>query len=250
MPLIDPGQTVPDFTLPDQHGTPRSLSDYRGKAVALYFYPEDDTPLCTEESCQFRDFSGQFAKFNAVVIGVSPQDSASKQAFAAKFSLPFPLLADVPGSDGTPRVSAILGAWREKNMYGRRFIGMARTTYLIDAEGRVARRWDSVKTPGHGQAVLEAVKTLHSGGEAATTSGAKTVASTARGKAGRPAKKSSVKTRANKAQTARPLAVGKTMLKKSVSKKVGVKNTSAASSVGKTRGKKVAAKPGAKSTRR
>lgn len=160
---IDVGSIAPDFTLKDQTGKPRSLKDYRGRIVMLYFYPEDDTPLCTTQACQFRDNTPNLAKAGAIVLGISPQGVASKRAFADKFELPFPLLADDQPSPERPRVSTLYGAWGEKNMYGKTIIGMARTTYLIDVDGRVAKRWDRVKTPKHGAAVLAAVRELRAG---------------------------------------------------------------------------------------
>lgn len=163
MPLIEVGSLAPDFLLKDQFGKSRALKDYRGRVVVLYFYPEDDTPLCTGQACQFRDHQPDFSKIKAVVIGVSPQGVASKRAFAEKHALAFVLLADEPVGGKGPRVSTLYGAWGEKNMYGRVVTGMARTTYLIDATGRVARRWDRVKTPGHAAKVLAAVKALHAG---------------------------------------------------------------------------------------
>ncbi len=148
---------APDFTLPDQTGKKHRLKDYRGRYVVLYFYPDDDTPLCTTEACQFRDGHADFATHNAVVLGVSPNTAAEHAAFAAKFSLPFPLLADVPGKNAKPPVCEAYGVWGEKNMYGKIVVGMIRTTYLIDPQGNVAHRWDRVKTPGHAQAVLDAL---------------------------------------------------------------------------------------------
>ncbi|MBS0198014.1 MAG: peroxiredoxin [Planctomycetes bacterium] len=148
---------APDFSLPDQAGKKHRLKDYRGKYVVLYFYPDDDTPLCTTEACQFRDGHADFAAHNAVVLGVSPNTPAEHDAFAAKFSLPFPLLADVPAKNAKPPVCEAYGVWGEKNMYGKIVVGMIRTTYLIDPKGNVAHRWDRVKTPGHAQAVLDAL---------------------------------------------------------------------------------------------
>jgi peroxiredoxin Q/BCP len=163
MPLIEVGQAAPDFSLKDQSGKTRSLSDYRGRIVVIYFYPEDDTPLCTAQACQFRDHHPDFVKVKAVVLGISPQGVDSKLAFVQHHALPFTLLADTPDAAGSPPVCVKFGAWREKSMYGRKVTGMVRTTYLIDPEGRVARRWDSVKTPRHSDAVLAAARALHRG---------------------------------------------------------------------------------------
>jgi thioredoxin-dependent peroxiredoxin len=169
---IEVDSIAPDFTLPDQSGKSRSLRDYRGQVVVLYFYPEDDTPLCTTQACQFRDRFPDFRELNATVIGISPQGVASKRSFADKFDLPITLLADDKPSPDKPRVSTRYGAWGEKNSYGKTIIGMARTTYLIGPDGRVIRRWDRVKTPRHGDAVLAAVQNLK--GEPPKKSGRKT----------------------------------------------------------------------------
>lgn len=163
MPLVDPGQKAPPFRLKDQSGRAVSLSRFRGRPVVVYFYPEDDTPLCTAQACQFRDHHPGFAAIGAEVVGISPQRPMSHAAFARAYGLPFTLLADEPDVAGIPAVSFRYGAWGEKNMYGRLVVGMIRTTYLIDAAGRIARRWDRVKTPGHAQAVLEAARRLAAG---------------------------------------------------------------------------------------
>jgi thioredoxin-dependent peroxiredoxin len=155
MPLIDPGKKAPAFSLKDQNGKTHRLSDYEGRPVVLYFYPKDDTPGCTKESCAFRDNLPAFKKSKAVVLGVSGQDEASKARFAAKYDLPFPLLADT-----NYEVAEKFGAWQKKWLYGRTFMGLSRTTYLINAEGRVAKRWDKVRVNGHAEAVLEAVNAL------------------------------------------------------------------------------------------
>lgn len=123
----------------------------------MFFYPEDDTPLCTKEACQFRDLAREFGELQASVVGVSPDDSASHARFAAKQRLGFPLLADVPGKDGVPKVSRAYGAFGEKNMYGKVVTAMLRTTVLITPDGTIARRWPRVKTPGHAEAVLAAL---------------------------------------------------------------------------------------------
>lgn len=160
MPVVEAGDRAPAFTLPDQSGAKRTLAEFRGGPVVIYFYPEDDTPLCTTQACGLRDVHGEMRKLGAEVIGISPDSVESHAAFAEKFRLPFVLLADVPDAKGTPRVCARYGAWGEKNMYGKTVIGMLRTTYVIDADGRVAKRWDRVKTPGHAERVLEAVREL------------------------------------------------------------------------------------------
>jgi len=155
MPLIDPGQKAPAFSLNDQNNKPHKLSDHAGRPVVLYFYPKDDTPGCTKESCDFRDNLPKFTSSKAAVFGVSILDEASKARFAAKHNLNFPLLADEDHA-----VAEKYGVWQKKTNYGREYMGIARTTYLIDAAGKVAKRWDGVKVDGHAEAVLEAVRGL------------------------------------------------------------------------------------------
>ena len=153
MPAV--GETAPDFALRSDDGRRMSLKDFRGKKVVLYFYPKDDTPGCTKEACAFRDLLPKFKPSKAVVLGVSILDEASKARFAGKYGLNFPLLADADHA-----VAEKYGAWQKRSMYGRDYMGIARTTYLIDAGGKVARRWDKVKVDGHAEEVLEAVEAL------------------------------------------------------------------------------------------
>jgi peroxiredoxin Q/BCP len=155
MPLIEPGQPAPAFTLNDQEGRSHSLSEYAGRPVVLYFYPKDDTPGCTAETCSFRDNLPRFGPSQAVILGASILDEASKARFAAKHNVNFPLLAD---EDHT--VAERYGVWQQKQNYGKTFMGIVRTTYLIGKDGRVARRWDNVKVDGHTEEVLAAVKEL------------------------------------------------------------------------------------------
>ena len=150
MPLIDPGKKAPAFTLVDQSGTKHSLKDYVGKWVVLFFYPKDDTSGCTKEACGFRDALPDFEGVNAVVLGCSPQDVKSKAKFASKYELTYPILAD-----DEAKVCEKYGVWQEKSMYGRQYMGVARTTYLIDPTGKVAERWDKVSVGGHAEAVWE-----------------------------------------------------------------------------------------------
>ncbi len=155
MPLIEPGQKAPAFALKNQDGRLHRLSDYAGRPVVLYFYPKDDTPGCTKEACAFRDLLPLFKTAKVVVLGVSILDEASKAKFAAKYELTFPLLAD------EDHVTADkYGVWQKRSLYGRSFMGVARTTYLLDRDGRVAKRWDNVKVDGHADAVLEAAHAL------------------------------------------------------------------------------------------
>ena len=160
MPLIEEGKKAPAFALPDQAGGKHALKDHLGAPVVLYFYPKDNTSGCTKEACAFRDALPKFKRSKAVVLGVSPDSEKSHARFAEKHGLSFTLLADVPGDDGTPKVCEKYGVWQDKTMYGRKYKGVVRTTYLIDADGKVARRWDKVKVDGHAEEVLKAVKAL------------------------------------------------------------------------------------------
>jgi peroxiredoxin Q/BCP len=155
MPLIDEGKKAPAFALKDQDGKTHRLSDYAGRPVVLYFYPRDDTPGCTKETCAFRDNLPKFKSRKAAIFGVSILDEKSKAKFAGKYDVNFPLLAD-PDHE----VAEKYGVWQKKSLYGRWFDGIARTTYLIDRDGKVARRWDKVKVGGHAEEVLEAVEHL------------------------------------------------------------------------------------------
>lgn len=155
MSLVDPGRKAPAFNLKDQEGRIHRLADYAGRPVVLYFYPKDDTSGCTKEACAFQENLPKFRTGKAAVLGVSILDEASKARFAAKYGLSFPLLADADHA-----VSEKFGVWKKKSLYGRSFMGIARTTYLIDRDGKVARRWDNVKVDGHADQVLEAVEAL------------------------------------------------------------------------------------------
>tara|TARA_Y100000589_G_scaffold101411_3_gene95660 strand:- start:1292 stop:1750 length:459 start_codon:yes stop_codon:yes gene_type:complete len=149
--MIEIGSKAPEFTLADQSGTEHSpLST--GGPVVLFFYPKDDTSGCTKEACQFRDMKGEFEKAGASVFGISPQDVKSKSKFAAKHDLNFPILAD---DDAV--VCEQYGVWQEKSMYGKKYMGVVRTTYLIGPDGTVLQRWDKVKVDGHGDAVLHSL---------------------------------------------------------------------------------------------
>jgi peroxiredoxin Q/BCP len=152
---LAPGSQAPDFTLTAHDGKKVKLSAFRGCPVVLYFYPKDDTPGCTREACGFRDARATLAKHDAVVLGVSPDGPASHAAFRKKFQLPFTLLCDEQHA-----VAEKFGAWREKNMYGRKSMGIARSTFLIDAEGRIAKVFKAVKVDGHADQVLEALAGL------------------------------------------------------------------------------------------
>src|ERR1700743_363372 len=138
------GDQSPDFTPPPDGQGALTLAALRGKPVVLYFYPKDDTPGCTREACAFRDRRSELAEHGAVVLGVSPDDVASHGKFRDKFQLNFPLLAD-PGHP----VASAYGPWREKNMYGKKSMGIQRSTFLIDGEGKVRKVWKRVEVDGH-----------------------------------------------------------------------------------------------------
>ena len=152
---VELGQVIPDFTLPASTGQDVKLSDYRGKKVVIYFYPKDMTPGCTQESCDFRDYHGDFEKHGVVVLGISPDPIKSHTKFIEKHSLPFMLL-----SDTEHEVADLFGVWQLKKMYGREYYGIVRSTFLIDEEGKLIKEWRSVKVKGHTNEVLEAVREL------------------------------------------------------------------------------------------
>jgi peroxiredoxin Q/BCP len=152
---IEEGATAPDFTLKADDGKEVRLSALRGKPVVLYFYPKDDTPGCTKEDCAFRDRSSEIADKGAVILGVSPDDVASHGQFRDKYSLNFPLLVDTGH-----QVAETYGAWREKNMYGKKSMGIQRSTFLIDSGGKVRKVWKKVNVDGHDEQVLSALAAL------------------------------------------------------------------------------------------
>ena len=153
MDLIEPGKKAPAFSLIDQHGKTHRLTDYAGKQVVLFFYPRDNTPGCTKEACAFEENLSRFKATNAAVFGISILDEASKARFANKYALTFPLLADADHA-----VAEKYGVWQRKSFLGKKYMGNVRTTYLIDREGKVARRWDKVKVGGHAEEVLREVE--------------------------------------------------------------------------------------------
>ena len=152
---IEEGKKAPAFTLTADDGTKVRLSQFAGQPVVLYFYPKDDTPGCTREACAFRDRSDELTEQDAIVLGVSCDDTASHVKFRDKFELNFPLL-----SDTDHKVAEKYGAWREKNMYGKKSMGIQRSTFLIDANGKVAKVWKRVKVDGHDEQVLAALAEL------------------------------------------------------------------------------------------
>jgi peroxiredoxin Q/BCP len=149
------GDRAPDFTMPTDGGGTIKLSDLKGKAVVLYFYPKDDTTGCTKEACGFNDTLPNFSKLKAEIIGVSRDSVASHDKFKKKYGLKFRLASDADG-----KVSDAYGTWVEKSMYGRKYMGVERTTVPVDRDGRIARIWPKVKVPGHAAEVLAAAKAL------------------------------------------------------------------------------------------
>jgi peroxiredoxin Q/BCP len=152
---IEEGKKAPAFTLTADDGTKVRLADLAGSPVVLYFYPKDDTPGCTREACAFRDLKKELKKLGATVLGVSADSVESHVKFRDKYELNFPLLADIDH-----KVAEKYGAWREKNMYGKKSMGIQRSTFLIDATGKVAKVWKRVSVDGHDQQVLEALAEL------------------------------------------------------------------------------------------
>ena len=153
--MIEEGKKAPAFSLKNQDGKAVKLADFAGKNVVLYFYPKDNTPGCTTEACDFRDQHSKLEKAGAVVLGVSPDAEKTHLKFAGKFGLPFTLLAD-PEHE----VAEKYGSWGEKTLYGRKYLGIIRSTFLIGGDGKVAKVWPKVKVAGHVDEVLEAVKSL------------------------------------------------------------------------------------------
>ena len=153
--MLEAGQEAPDFTLPDQNGEDLTLSDLRGQTVVLYFYPRADTPGCTTQACGIRDHRSDYAGTGARVIGVSPDEVDAVAKFAAKYDLDFTLLADADHS-----VAEAYGTWGEKSMSGKRYWGVQRATFLIDAEGMIARVFPKVSPKTHDEVVLEALAEL------------------------------------------------------------------------------------------
>ncbi len=148
------GKPAPDFSMPMDDGSTVALKDLRGKRVVLYFYPKDDTPGCTVEACAFRDGLPKFSASNAAIIGVSKDSVASHQKFKNKFKLNFPLASD------TTKVSEAYGVWKQKSMYGRTYMGVERSTFVIDENGVVRAEWRKVSVPGHAEEVRKALEVL------------------------------------------------------------------------------------------
>jgi thioredoxin-dependent peroxiredoxin len=151
--MIEVGKKAPEFSLLNQDGKKISLKDYLGKKVVLYFYPKDDTSGCTKEACNFRDEFPKFTKTKAVILGVSPDTVKSHKKFAEKYDLNFDLLADEE-----KKVVEKYEVWKEKSMYGRKYMGVERTTFIIDEKGKIKTIFNKVKVDGHNKEVLEALK--------------------------------------------------------------------------------------------
>ena len=149
------GKIAPDFTLPTDDGSPLTLKSLRGRPVVLYFYPKDDTSSCTVEACEFRDAFPHFDSANAVILGVSPDPIKSHVKFKTKYDLPFTLLFDTE-----KKVVTRYDVWKEKSMYGRKYMGVIRTTFVIDAEGKIRRIFANVKSAGHAAEVMATIQAL------------------------------------------------------------------------------------------
>ena len=153
--ILKEGDAAPAIHVDDDQGRPFDLAGLKGKNVVLYFYPKADTPGCTREACEFRDNSKKFSKADTVIVGVSPDKSAAQSKFKDKFDLPFTLLADVDH-----QVAEAYGAWVEKSMYGRKYMGIERSTYLIGKDGKIKKIFHKVKPDGHAEQVYEALQSL------------------------------------------------------------------------------------------
>lgn len=149
------GDTAPDFTLPGDNGSEITLSAYRGRPVVLYFYPKDNTSGCTKQAIAFNELAPAFDEAGVTILGVSPDPVASHDKFKAKHELSFPLAADQETA-----VAGAYGVWKEKSMYGKKYMGVERSTFLIDKDGTIAKAWRKVKVPGHAEAVLDAARAL------------------------------------------------------------------------------------------
>ena len=150
--MLKVGDPAPHFTAPSDSGQNLSLKDFRGKKVILYFYPKDNTPGCTQQACDFRDAMGRLRSNGVAVLGVSPDSVASHQKFKQKHSLPFPLIVDEDH-----RIAQSYGVWQEKSLYGRKFRGIVRSTFVIDEKGKIAEVYEKVKVNGHVESLIETV---------------------------------------------------------------------------------------------
>ncbi|HVQ58552.1 MAG TPA: thioredoxin-dependent thiol peroxidase [Solirubrobacterales bacterium] len=153
--MLSEGEAAPDFSLPDQNGEQVKLSDLRGQTVVVYFYPRADTPGCTTQACGIRDRGGEYAELGAKVIGISPDEVEAIAKFAGKFDLEFTLLADPDHA-----VAEQWGAWGEKSMYGKKYMGVLRNSYIVDAEGKIAKVFPKVQPKKHDDTILKALREL------------------------------------------------------------------------------------------
>jgi peroxiredoxin Q/BCP len=153
--MLKEGNTAPAFTLPDQDGRMHKLSDYKGKWIVLYFYPKDMTPGCTTEACNFRDDYAAFSRHNVVILGISKDSSQQHGKFINKYNLPFPLL-----SDQQDKVAENYGVWKEKSMYGKTYMGIQRSTFLINPLGQIAKIYAKVDVQQHSREILDDLKNL------------------------------------------------------------------------------------------
>jgi len=153
--VLSEGEAAPDFSLPDQNGEQVKLSDLRGQTVVVYFYPRADTPGCTTQACGIRDRGGEYAELGAKVIGISPDEVEAIAKFAGKFDLEFTLLADPDHA-----VAEQWGAWGEKSMYGKKYMGVLRNSYIVDAEGKIAKVFPKVQPKKHDDTILKALREL------------------------------------------------------------------------------------------
>jgi len=159
MSLIEPGAKAPLWSLPDRHGDLVALKSFTGQFVILYFYPKADTSVCANQACTFRDALPKFRRAGAAVVGISPDSVETLGTFAKKHRLNFPLLSDTPANSDAPPTCAAYGTWQKKSMYGRPYMGVVRTTYLIAPDGKVARRWDKVRVAGHAEVLYDLIRT-------------------------------------------------------------------------------------------
>ncbi len=154
--MLEEGKKAPSFKLKDQNGSTVSLNDFNGQNVVLYFYPKDDTSGCTKEACNFRDDLPKFGKLDAVILGVSPDSVESHKKFASKYKLPFTLL-----SDEDKDIIKKYDVWKEKSMYGRKYMGVERSTFIIDKQGKIRKIFRKVKVDKHNDEVIAAIKELN-----------------------------------------------------------------------------------------
>ena len=153
--MLEEGKKAPSFKLKDQNGKLVSLNDFKGQNIVLYFYPKDDTSGCTKEACNFKDDLPKFGKLNAVILGVSPDSIESHNKFAAKYKLPFTLL-----SDEEKEVIKKYDVWKEKSMYGRKYMGVERSTFIIDKQGKISKIFRKVKVDKHNDEVMASIKEI------------------------------------------------------------------------------------------